>query len=75
VPVSAGQWVNEQRMKTSVNAGEESLPPERKVVWDLKASAEHGCGSEKQVFEVEKMIDRPSDGRKTTNIASNGNPG
>jgi len=54
VPVSAGQWVNEQRMKTSVNAGEESLPPERKVVWDLKASAEHGCGSEKQFLKLKK---------------------
>ncbi|HZT22343.1 MAG TPA: hypothetical protein VFB55_05495 [Verrucomicrobiae bacterium] len=41
-------------MKTSVNAGEESLPPERKVVWDLKASAEHGCGSEKQFLKLKK---------------------
>jgi hypothetical protein len=56
--------MKEKQMKTSVNTGEVSSPSAQAAGWGLKIGAEHGGGSEKQGFGVEKLVDKPSDGRK-----------
>ena len=56
-------------MKTSVNTGGVSSPPSPRAGWRVKIRAEHGNGSEKQVFGVAKWLAKPNDGRiipKTT---------
>ena len=53
-------------MKTSVNTGEVSLPPAREAGWGVKVPAEHGSGSEKLDFDVEKWLELPSDERIIT---------
>jgi hypothetical protein len=61
--------MNEKRMKISVNIGEVSLPPGHAVGWGVKAPAQQGGDSEKQVFGVGKLLEKPCDGRiiaKTT---------
>jgi hypothetical protein len=55
--------MNENRMKTSVNPGEVSSPPARGASWGVEIAAQEGSGSEKQVFGVQKRLDKPSTGR------------
>jgi hypothetical protein len=55
--------MNEKRMKTAHNTGEVSLPPAHEAGWGVKAGAEHGCGSGKPGFGVEKWLARPRDER------------
>jgi hypothetical protein len=54
--------MNENRMKTAINTGGVSSPPAQKAVWGVNIRAEHGSGSEKQGFVVEKWLVNPSDG-------------
>jgi hypothetical protein len=54
--------MNEKRMKTSVNTVGVSLRSAQEAGWGVKILAEHGGGSEKQVFGVEKWLAKPSDG-------------
>ena len=56
--------MNEKRMKTSVNTGELSLDSAQGSGRGVQTDGERGCGSEKQGFDVEKWVDKPSDGRK-----------
>jgi hypothetical protein len=56
--------MNENRMKTSVNTGDVSLPPAQTAGWSVKSTAQQGDGPEKGCFGVEKWVDKPSDGRK-----------
>jgi hypothetical protein len=46
-----------------------SLPPDQAVGWGVKAPPQQGGDSEKQVFGVEKLLEKPCDGKiiaKTT---------
>jgi hypothetical protein len=56
-------------MKTSVNTVEVSLPPAYEAGWGVKVRAEHGGGSEKHGFGVEKWLAKPGDGRKIAKMA------
>jgi hypothetical protein len=54
--------MNENRIKTSVNTGEVSLPPAQRAVWSVKPHAQWRGGSEKQGFDGEKGLDKPRGG-------------
>ena len=61
--------MNENRMITSNNIGEVSLPPAHEAGWRVKVRAKHRGGSETHVFGEAKWIEIPSVGRtiaKTT---------
>ena len=51
---AAAQWMNEKRMKTSVNTGELSSPLAHEAGWNEENDAEQGGGSEKPVFGAKK---------------------
>ncbi|EEF57243.1 hypothetical protein Cflav_PD0289 [Pedosphaera parvula Ellin514] len=55
--------MNENRMKTSVNTGEVSLPPAQAVGWGRKIRAEPGACTAKQISSTENWLATPSDGR------------
>jgi len=58
--------MNEQRMKTSVNTGESSSPPDHGACWGVKVRADHGCGSEKPALGFAKWLEMPRDERIIT---------
>ena len=64
-----GHWMEENRMKPSVNTGEVSLPAAQSAGWGRKIGGQEANDTENSQFETAKRLATPSDGRiiaKTT---------
>ena len=69
VPARRGQWMNEKRMKTTVNAEEVSSPAQT-AGRGVQTDGERGGGSEKRCCGGEIWLDKSSDGRKIAETTS-----